>query len=182
MVNYSALYTKLQLLLFISCHIPNISHCQQPAYYCNEPKGSYTTLAGDSSIHDCGPNGGGDSLIYYCCGGISRYCLSQEAGCFWANGNCPTQYNDYTCHIPANPHCSNSHLLAYTVDNSIQYYCNPQTYVFYTNQEPTPNPTQKPTPEPTVTNCETVGEIKHINWKELLNPANSDQVPYSSFN
>eukprot|EP01084_Bolivina_argentea_P139705 245755_1 len=44
-------------------------------------------------------------------------------------------------------------------------------------------PTLQPTNAPTYTNCEADGEIKHINWNELLNSVdNSGEIPYLSFN
>ena len=149
MLNNASFYPTI-LVLF--CHIFNISLCQQPKYFCdeNDSTASYNIFLADGAMHDCGPNGGGDSLIYYCCNGIARYCLSKEAGCFWSSNSCPAQYDDYTCHIPANPHCPHHYLLAYTIDNVWQYYCHPQSYEFYTNHpSPSEIPSISPTQQPT---------------------------------
>eukprot|EP01084_Bolivina_argentea_P009200 17201_1 len=114
--------------LFIS-----FMHSQTHKYYCDESDSqiNYNILVSNRKMHDCGPNALSDDLVYYCCDGIARYCLSGEPDCFWANNNCPSQYKNYTCHIPTNSHCSNHLLASMNADPYYDYYCNHITYQFY---------------------------------------------------
>ena len=132
--------------------------------------GTSYVLAANSYIDDCGLGGGGDSLVYYCCDGIPRYCLSGESDCYWENYGCLSQYLSINCHSPVqwSGYTDNSNRFAYTtsLDPNIYWFCNNYTEIFCattvnddsncTYQLPdssTPNPTQIPTISPTNLQC-----------------------------
>lgn len=119
------------------------------------------TLATDSQINDCGSDSTGDSLIYYCCDGVPRYCLSNENHCYWKDYGCnnTAYYAAYNCQPVSG--CSWKNEMAHSSSLGIYWWCNTQNQTFcattvgsdsscnYTFSVPTVNPTNIPTNIPT---------------------------------
>ena len=103
---------------------------------CTDSGTSYI-LRTDPQINDCDPTRAGDSLIYYCCDGVPRYCLSYSQDCYWAKQDCPSKYSNYTCQLALNSpiqafQCAeNSDLLASDAAHSEYWYCDKDTNQFY---------------------------------------------------
>ena len=114
---------KACMFLFAPLVYANIFGC------CVEDSEEATTLISDGSMNDCDPNGIGDSLVYYCCNGEQRYCLSADDNCYWENYGCSSEYENIYCQFQSSdsgsPCGDDSNLMAYTNDG--YYYCNNST-------------------------------------------------------
>ena len=102
---------------------------------------SVVTFMENYDISDCDPVGVSDSLVYYCCDGVLRYCLSSDDNCYWKNNGCAnstssSRYKDVMCQFEtgwyADSRCkSDSSLMAYTNEYNSFWYCDNITGQFY---------------------------------------------------
>lgn len=78
-----------------------------------------------------------NQLIYFCCDGVPRYCISNDPNCYWKDNRCPSKYSNRTCQLRPEPDyvCDSlgidRELLAWDPYNYEYWYCDNATKRLY---------------------------------------------------